>query len=95
MSIKSTVLAAGVAVVLVSSVGSAFADPTIQKENVEQYAVSAQGSLFPTSPAAVAREERRLERPSAFGTPGPYYVSERPFEIGNAQSGPAHDADDN
>lgn len=29
MSIKSTVLAAGVAVVLVSSVGSAFADPTI------------------------------------------------------------------
>ena len=49
MSIKSTVLAAGVAVVLVSSVGSAFADPTIQKENVEQYAVSAQGSLLPTS----------------------------------------------
>ncbi|MFG1204211.1 hypothetical protein V5F29_17630 [Xanthobacter aminoxidans] len=95
MSIKSTVLAAGVAVVLASSMGSAFADPTVQKENVEQYAVSAQGSLTPTSPAAVAREERRLERPSAFGTPGPYYVSERPFANGNAQSGPSHDADDN
>ncbi len=95
MSIKSAVLAAGVAVALVSSMGSAFADPTVQKENVEQYAVSAQGSLTPTSPAAVAREQARLERPSAFGTPGPYYVSERPFETGNAQSGPAHDADDN
>lgn len=95
MSIKSAVLAASVAAALVSSMGSAFADPAIQKENVEQYAVSAQGTVTPTSPAAVAREERRIERPSAFGTPGPYYVSERPFATGNAQSGPAHDADDN
>lgn len=95
MSIKSCVLAAGVAVVLVSSMGSAFADPEIQKENREQYAVSAQESLIPTSAAAVAREQARIERPSAFGTPGPYYVSERPFANGNPQSGPAHDADDN
>lgn len=95
MSIKSAVLAAGVAVAFVSSMGAAFADPAVQKENTEQYAVSAQGSLTATSPAAVAREARRIERPGAFGTPGPYYISERPFAIGNAQSGPAHDADDN
>lgn len=95
MSIKTTVLATSIALALFSSMGTAFADPEIQKENLEQYAVSAQGSLAPTSAAAVTREERRLERPSAFNTPGPSYVSERPFAFGSAQSGPAHDADDN
>ena len=95
MSIKSIVLAAGATLVIVSSAGAAFADPYIQKENKEQYAVSAQESLVPTSRQAMAAEEQKLKSPSAFGTPGPYYASEKPFEVGNPHWGPAEDADQN
>ncbi|MET3355835.1 hypothetical protein V5F34_11945 [Xanthobacter autotrophicus] len=95
MSIKNLVLAASASLVLVSSAGAAFADPYIQKENRDQYAVSAQGSLIPTSQAAAAREAQKLARPSAFGTPGPYYAAEKPFQDGNPHWGPAEDADQN
>lgn len=95
MSIKTFILASSVSLTLVASAGAAFADPEIQKENQEQYAVSAQESLQPASAAAAAREAQKLTRPSAFGTPGPYYVSERPFAEGNSHWGPARNADQN
>ncbi|QRG06656.1 hypothetical protein EZH22_27705 [Xanthobacter dioxanivorans] len=95
MSIKSTILAIGLASTVLSAAGAAFADPMIGPENREQYAVSAQESLVPTSSAAAAREAARLGRPSAFGTPGPYYTNEGPFSSADPHWGAARDADDN
>lgn len=93
MTIKTLTIATGIALTLVASGSAAFADPYNGLENKAQYAVSAQETLFPTSGPAVMREQNELKRPSAFGTPGPYYVNEAPFQSHDAHSGPAHDAD--
>lgn len=95
MSIKTFTLATGIALTLFASGNAAFADPYIQVENQAQYATSAQESLLPVSAAAVAREQRKLQRPSAFNTPGPYYVNEGPFQSDDPHWGPAQDADQN
>ncbi|MDE1568605.1 hypothetical protein [Aquabacter sediminis] len=93
MTIKTLTIATGIALTLVASGSAAFADPYIGVENKAQYAVSAQETLFPTSGAAAMREQAELKRPSAFNTPGPYYVNEAPFQSNDPHSGPAHDAD--
>lgn len=94
MTIKTYLLAAGVALTLATASGTAYADPYIGELNREQVAVSAQETLLPASRAAALREEQKIERPSAFGTPGPYYAPSAPFQSGDAHWGPAHDADD-
>lgn len=95
MSMKTFTLASGIALTLFASGNAAFADPYIQVENQAQYATSAQESLLPVSAAAVAREERKMKQPSAFNTPGPYYVNAGPFQLNDPHWGPAHDADQN
>ncbi|MEW6254674.1 MAG: hypothetical protein AB1592_01865 [Pseudomonadota bacterium] len=95
MSIKPLAIATGIALTLAASGNAAFADPYTQVENQQQYAVSAQQTLFPTSNAAVVRDQIALKQPSAFGTPGPFYVNDVPFQSDDPHSGPAHDADQN
>lgn len=95
MHLKTLTIATSVALALVTSGSAAFADPYVQLENQTQYAVSAQETLVPTSSAAVKRDQAELKRPSAFNTPGPYYVNNVPFQSDDAHSGPAHDADQN
>ncbi|MFG1403107.1 hypothetical protein [Xanthobacter sediminis] len=94
MSIKTYLLATGVVLTFATAAGTAYADPYVGELNREQVAVSAQETLVPSSRAAALREEQKIERPSAFGTPGPYYVPSAPFQSGDAHWGPAHDADD-
>lgn len=95
MTLKTLTIATGIALTLVASGSAAFADPYIALENKAQYQVSAEETLFPTSAPAAMREQQQLKRPSAFNTPGPYYVNEAPFQSDDPHSGPAHDADQN
>ncbi|QTL04387.1 hypothetical protein J5J86_03325 [Aquabacter sp. L1I39] len=93
MSIKTLTIVTGIALTLAASANAAFADIYIGPENQEQYAVSAQETLFPTANTATVRQQREQVRPSTFGTPGPYYVNEAPFQSNDPHSGSAHDAD--
>lgn len=93
MSIKNVLLATGIALSLVTSATTAFADPYIAQENAEQRAVSAQERLVPATTATATRERQDLASPSAFGTPGLAYAPEGPFQSGNAHWGAANDAD--
>lgn len=95
MSIKSVILAVGLATTVFTATTAAFADPMIGPENREQYRVSAQGTLLPSSRAAAAAEAAKLGAPSAFGTPGPYYTHQGSFSSADPHWGPAEDADDN
>lgn len=95
MSIKSVVLAAGLAATVLASAGAAYADPTVTRENREQHVFAAEENAMPLTGVAAALSAARLGTPSAFGTPGPYFVQEGPFSSSDAHWGAAHDADDN
>lgn len=94
MTIKTALLALGLATALSTAGGYAFADPMNEQLVQEQHAVSADQHLAPTSQAAIISTAERLQMPSAFGTPGPYYLAMAPGSDGNPHWGPAQDADD-
>lgn len=94
MSIKTFTYTTAIVLTLAASGSAAFAGPYVEIENQAQYGVSAQESLLPTSASAFAREQAKLQRPSAFNTPGPYTVSEGPFQSTDPHWGPAQDGTD-